>query len=605
MAERRPGFAGWAGQAHPIKTWEEQIGFSCVILDNPGGVERMYTNLDLTVCIGYFVFILILGFWTARRRHASVSGYFKADNQLPWYAIGLSIVAAGISSEQFVGEVGYAYKLGMPIANSEWLVFPSLTILLWIFVPLYVRHRISTMPEYLERRFGGRSRIVYAGLTIASYVFVNFALVFYTGGYALEKMWGVNKLAAVWGLALLTGLYTVYGGLAAVAWTSSFQCILLMAGGLYVFFAGMQQIGWDFGAVLGEGQRAHLMTPADHEVPWTALVILMVSTNVWYYATNQYINQRCLAARNEWHAKMGVLLAGGLQILMPLATTFPGMIYRVIDPGLEDPNAAYPMVVASVVPAGLRGLVAAAVISAIMSTISGLVNSTSTLVTLDIVQPWKGRTWSEERLVRVGRWSGALALLTGALFAPVVMKWEIIFRYAQDIWAPMAAPVVVVFLAGALWPAARERGALACLWLAVASVPFVLVKSMAADRGLHFLPVNLENPMVLAGAVYLASLVLMGCLSSSGRVVKTTLQSAAGIVPVLILSSWSPEYMALLVLIVTLGLIAGLGVFRRRARANLWDQSMLSSESTAWIGNLWIWWLAMAMALSAIYIYFW
>ena len=160
---------------------------------------------------------------------------------------------------------------------------------------------------------------------MASYVFVNFALVFYTGGFALEQMWGIDRLVAVWLLAAVTGLYTVYGGLTAVAWTSSLQCVLLLGGGIYVFFAGMAQIGWDFAAVLGTGQQAHLMTPADHpEVPWTALVILALSTNVWYYATNQYINQRCLAARNEWHAKMGVLFAGGLQLLMPLATCFPG-----------------------------------------------------------------------------------------------------------------------------------------------------------------------------------------------------------------------------------------------------------------------------------------
>jgi len=400
----------------------------------------MYTSIDLFVFLAYFVAVVAIGFLSSRGQVASVGGYFRGGNRLPWYAIGLSIVAAGISSEQFVGEMGYAYKLGMPVVNWEWLVFPALSILLWIFVPLYVRNRVTTMPEYLEQRFGPAARTLYAWLTIASYVFVNFALVFYTGGFALEAMWGVDRLTAVWLLAAITGIYTVYGGLAAVAWTSSFQGILLLGGGLYVFFAGMAKIGWDFQALLGSGQQAHLMTPADHpEVPWTAFLILALSTNVWYYATNQYINQRCLAARNEWHAKMGVLLAGGLQVLMPLATCFPGMVYRVINPNLEDFNATYPMVVAAVVPAGLRGLVAAAVVGAIMSTISGLVNSTSTIVTLDIVGRSFGRGWSEERLVRVGRWSGALALLIGALLAPLVMRWESIFRYAQDIWAPMGA----------------------------------------------------------------------------------------------------------------------------------------------------------------------
>ena len=147
--------------------------------------------------------------------------------------------------------MGYAYKLGMPVANWEWLVFPALSILLWIFVPLYVRDRITTMPEYLEQRFGPSVRTLYAWLSVASYVFVNFALVFYTGGFALEAMWGIDRLTAVWIMAAITGLYTVYGGLAAVAWTSSFQCILLLGGGMYVFFAGMAKIGWDFPAVLG------------------------------------------------------------------------------------------------------------------------------------------------------------------------------------------------------------------------------------------------------------------------------------------------------------------------------------------------------------------
>src|SRR4029078_1186369 len=164
---------------------------------------------------------------------------------------------------------------------------------------------------------------------------------------------------------------------------------------------------------------------------------------------------------------MRVLFAVALQLLMPLATCFPGMIYRVLNPTLGNPDAAYRMVVVDAVPSGLRGLVLAAILSAIMSTVSGLVNSTSTLVTLALVRPNFGRHWSEERLVKVGRWSGAIALLIGALFAPIVMRWENIFRYAQDLWAPMAAPVVVVFLAGALWPKATERGAVACLWLSI------------------------------------------------------------------------------------------------------------------------------------------
>jgi len=560
----------------------------------------------LLVCLGYLVAVVVVGFLSSRKQHDSVSGYFRASNQLPWYAIGFSIVGAGISSEQFVGEMGYAYKLGMPVANWEWLVLPALSALLWIFVPLYVRNNIATMPEYLERRFGGRARTLYAWLTIASYILINFALVFYTAGFALEKIWGINRIAGVWLLALVTGVYTVYGGLSAVAWTSSLQCILLLGGGLYVFLAGMAKIGWNFSAMLGAGQRAHLFTTADHEVPWTALVVLMLSTNVWYYATNQYINQRCLAARDEWHAKAGVLWSVALQILIPFATVFPGMIYRVLNPNLDNSDAAYPAVVAAVVPAGMRGLVIAAILSAIMSTISGLVNSASTLVTLDLVQRGQGRAWPEARLVRVGKWSGAMALLIGALFAPVVMKWQNIFRYAQDLWAPMAAPVVVIFLAAALWPRAATPGALGCLWLAILSIPFTLLKSILADANIHFLPTNLENPMVFAGAYGLISAVVMVCFSRSGRPAQRFGIAALAVALTVWLAAISPAAIALSLLIGTALVIPVLMLARRAASPNLWDPSMLrNSEHNPWHANLWLWWCLLSAILVGIYLWFW
>ena len=572
-------------------------------------MDHGYNTIDLVCFLGFFLAVVLVGFLTGRRQDASVSAYFRASNRLPWYAIGFSIIAAGISSEQFVGEMGYAYKLGMPVANWEWLIFPALSILLWIFIPIYMRNRITTMPEYLEQRFGGQARTLYACLSIASYVFVNFALVFYTGAYALEIMWQIPKIWAVWILALVTGTYTVYGGLRAVAWTGSLQCVLLLAGGMYVFFAGMAQIGWDFSAILGTGQQAHLITPSDHpEVPWTALVMLALSTNVWYYATNQYINQRCLAARDEWHAKMGVLFAGALQILLPLATCFPGMVYRVINPSLQDTNAAYPEVVAAVVPVGLRGLIAAAIIGAIMSTISGLVHSTSTLVTLDIVQRWRGRRWPEERLVRVGRWSGSIALLIGALFAPVVMKWESLFRYAQDIWAPMAAPAAVVFLCGAMWKTAGRRGAIACLWLAILTVPFSLTKAILADLGIHVLPKNMQNSLVLAGAISLISWTLMVALRECESPRQNIVRALAipTCVVILWLAALSPVAIATLVGAAVLVFVGVPALSRHEAAGGMWNLSMLSSgTSVHWSCSLWLWWGLCAAVFVGVYIYFW
>jgi SSS family solute:Na+ symporter len=572
----------------------------------------MFGSFDAAFFFGYIAVVLIIGFAVARREKPTVEEYFRAGNRLPWYAIGASIIAAGVSSEQFVGEVGYAYKLGMPVMNWEWMVFPALSILLLIFIPLYVRNRVTTMPEYLERRYGPHARTLYAVLIVASYIFVNFALVFYTGGYAMEKMWGFDRVAAVWLLAILTGAYTIYGGMLSVAWTDFFQCLLLMGGGLYVFLAGMHRLHWDFAAVIGSGQRAHLIAPPSHEVPWTALVILALSTNVWYYATDQFINQRCLGAKNEWHAKMGVLFAGGLQLLLPLATAAPGMIYYVMKPDLPDHNAAYTSVVAELIPAGLRGLVVAAVIGAIMSTISGLVNSTSTMVTLDLFRRWKGADWPERRLVRFGQWSGTIALVIGALFAPVVMKWDSIFRYCQDIWAPMAAPAVVVFVGGALWRPARQRGAVACLILAMLTVPLTFVKSFLADAGIHILPPNLENSLLFGGGVFILSLVLLAVLSLVQSLAAGLLCSAVAAVFIFWLINASPAMIAVVIIGSYVAvMLYGWRTSPRQARDDpyLWNRSMLSGSPAGraqkWYKSIWFWWLVNLAVFTAIYVVFW
>jgi solute:Na+ symporter, SSS family len=482
------------------------------------------------------------------------------------------------------------------------------------------------VPEYIEKRYGGRARTLYAALIVASYVFANFALVFYTGGYAIEKMWGFDRNLAVWALAILTGAYTIYGGLTSVAWTDFFQCVLLLGGGIYVFFAGMAKIGWNFGKVLGTDQYSHLIAPASHaDVPWTALIILALSTNVWYYATDQFINQRCLGAKNEWNAKMGVLLAGGIQLLMPLATCFPGMIYRVMNPGLigvdasgnpfDHSDAAYPSVVAAVVPAGLRGFVVAAVLGAIMSTISGLVNSTSTMVTLDIVQRWKGKNWSERRLVVFGQVCGGAALVIGAAFSMVVVHWANMFRYCQDIWAPMAAPAVVVFMGGALWKGARERGAIACLWLSILTVPLTFARQLLADHrtmahpdGIHFMPTTLENALVFAGAIFLVSIVVLIELSRE-KVNELGLARMLVLCVLIFVVAWkSPGTTALLVLAAVVLGLAAFCVRNRLPVANMWDRSMLGlpqGETERWYTSLWLWWSLCGISFVAIYVYFW
>jgi hypothetical protein len=422
-----------------------------------------------------------------------------------------------------------------------------------------------------------------------------------------------------------------------------FQCLLLLGSGVYVFFSGMSHIGWNFVKVLGEGQRAHLHTPAtDPIVPWTALIILALSTNTWWYATDQCINQRCLGAKNEWHAKMGVLLAGGIQIFLPLATCFAGLIYFVMNPNLAVADEAYIRMVRAVIPAGLRGIVAAALLGAIMSAVSGLVNSTSTMVTLDIVQRWKGKNWPEKKLVRFGQYAGGTALLMGALLARVVDSWKSMFMYSQDIWAPMAAPAVVAFVSGALWKSGKERGAVACMWLAILTVPLtfamkfineatpdithifwtswafpilpavvavILIGSalfekigkgslFAAILGIPTLfvtltlytasamrhsdlkmPLSLQNPMVWAGGIYMFAIALMIILSLDDDPWRARIKCGLVAIPIAFTTAISGVLVALLVLASFIFAIAYFCINARRPEANMWDRSMLGLPS--------------------------
>ncbi|MHC4157521.1 MAG: sodium:solute symporter family transporter [Planctomycetota bacterium] len=423
---------------------------------------------DYVVFFCYMIAVVLIGFWVARKEKATAIDYFLAGDNLPWFAIGFSMIASSISTEQFIGEVGFAYRYGMAVSNWEWGIFPAITIMLVFFVPFYLRRRISTMPEYLEYRFGSSTRIVFAVITVISYAFINLAGVLYSGGLALYSIFGVNLWLAVVILAVVAGAYTIAGGLASVVWTDVLQAILLLGGGLLIFFLGLDKVGsWE--AIRGTGDRAHMILPANHPaLPWTGMAVLFLSTNVWYYATNQYINQRILGARNEWHARAGVLFSAFLGIFLTLAVCFPGLIAYRLFPNLENPDEAYPRVVSALIGPlgfGLRGLIFAGLIGAIMSTIDSLVNSCSTVLTIDFYKRYWRKSASERSMIRFGRVSSTLVLMIGVLWAPVVGSWESIFGYFQECWFFMAVPIVVVFVSALLWKRANKFSATATLLL--------------------------------------------------------------------------------------------------------------------------------------------
>ena len=425
--------------------------------------------LDYGVFVLYCVAVLAVGWWVSRKEKTS-QDYFLAGRRLPWYAIGFSLIATSISTEQFIGEVGFAYRHGLAVANWEWGVFPAMTVMILFFVPFYVRRQISTMPEWLEHRFGPSTRLTLAVIMVLSYVFINLAGVLYAGGLALHAIFDINLWYSILMLAVVTGVYTVMGGLPAVVWNDVIQAVLLLASGLLVFFLGLHEVGgWE--AMRGTGDRAHLMLPASHpELPWTGILVGMVSTNLWYYATNQYINQRVLGARNEWHARAGVIFAGFLGLFLALAVCFPGLIAYRLFPNLENPDEAYPRVVSHLVGPlgyGLRGLVFAGLLGAIMSTLDALMNSCATILSIDFYQRLWNRSATDRQMIRVGRITTLAVLVVGMLWTPVVGQWKTLFGYFQECWFFMAVPIVVVFVSALLWPRSNSFSATATLLLCI------------------------------------------------------------------------------------------------------------------------------------------
>lgn len=469
------------------------------------------TVFELATFGVYLGAVALIGFLSGKKGRQSTSDYFLAGRGLPWYVIGFSLIAASISSEQFIGEVGWGYKYGLAVANWEWLVWPAQGLLLFFFLPVYLRNKIFTIPEYLTKRFGRVAGTVFSCVCMIQYLVINLPLVLYSGGFLINRMFGVDLRLAVWLLVAVAGSYTIFGGLSSAAWVDLFNGALLIAGGLLVFGLGLAAVPGGLKEVLGTGSRAHLILPASHpDLPWTGILAVAVVLSGYYYSTNQYITQRCLAARSPWHGKMGVVLAAALALPLGLGVTWPGMIARALDPGLDHPDGAYPFLIARVVPAGLRGVVLAVLFGAIISTVDSLINSTSTLLTLDIYKGILRKSASERSLVRFAQWTGSLLLVFGALWAPMVGRFGSIFAYAQDSWALMLAPVMAAFLLAIFWRRMTAGAALAGLLLALPMLVLVYLRQFYGVLS----SVNIFN---LSGLVFLASLVLIGLISLSTK----------------------------------------------------------------------------------------
>ncbi len=417
---------------------------------------------DIVVFVLYFIGIVSFGLFKARKEKNTTKDYFLAGDRLPWYVIGSSLTSSNISAEHFVGMIGSAYAAGLVVGNMEWGNFITYTMLVWVFLPYYMRGGLYTMPEFLEKRFNRTTRYFYAVTTLLTYILGFIAAILYAGALVLEALFGIPLHWGVLLIASTTSIYTVYGGLMSVVWTEFVQCIVLFAGGITVTAFGLARVGGLTPLIREFPEKFFMAYPTSHpDFPFAGMVGTVLSVSMWYVCTNQFMVQRCLGARSEWDARMGGIMAGYYKLVLPLIICLPGIIaYKVLGPGV-NPNHVFPLLVAELIPIGLIGLIMAGLASAIMSTVSSTLNAASTVITMDILKPLVFKDASEKKLVWSGRLSSVLMVLVsiGAAMYFCAKQGQV-FLIIQNIYSYFAAPVAALFILGIFWKGATPTAAI-------------------------------------------------------------------------------------------------------------------------------------------------
>ena len=460
------------------------------------------STIDLAVVAVYFLLVFSIGFRVARRTHSD-EDLFLAGRRLGWLPIGLSLFASNISSTTMIGLAGAAYTWGIAVANYEWMAAPILVLFALFLVPLYLNARIGTVPEFLEYRYDRYVRRYFSLLTIVANIVVDTAGTLFAGAIVLTVFIpGMDLFSAALLLATIAGLYTAAGGLAAVVYTDVLQAVILLAGSSVVAVLAFAQLDFSWASLVAQTPPAHLslMLPlTDDNLPWLGTLVGVPVLGFYFWCTNQFIVQRVLGARSIADARRGALFAGLLKLPVLFLMVLPGVMASVFLPGLDQGDQVFPTLIGTLLPAGLAGLVLAALVAALMSSIDSTLNSAAALVTLDFIKPlWPQLT--PHRTAWVGRAAIMVIMVLSALVAPAIGGFEGLFHYLQTALAYLVPPVVVIFLFGLFWPRAGAGAALATL-LGGHSVSMVcFVATLTGWLELHF--------TLIAGLIFAVSSVL-------------------------------------------------------------------------------------------------
>jgi SSS family solute:Na+ symporter len=432
--------------------------------------------IDLTVFAAYMMFAVALGFLVAGRHRKTAKGYFLGDRRLPWYVVATSMIAADISADDLIANAGGAHRFGIVLGVGSWNAWIIYSLLIWIFLPYYVRSGIYTMPQFLEKRYNATCRYIFAAALVVGYVVAILGGTLYAGALALQGILGLDLTWAILFFGISTGAYTIYGGLTSAAWTDFVQVALLLTAGILIPVLGLQRVGGLEALMTEHPDKFQVFLPPTHErFPITGVFTGFLTVGIWYSCTSQHMVQRVLGAKDEWHARMGVVGAGYLRVLTPFFFVLPGIIAFKLYPDLPKRDMAYLVLVRELIPTGLRGLILAGMAAALMSNVSSVLNSASTLATMDLFAKLVRPQATEKELVRVGRISGVVILIVSMLVAYYYSTQpESLYEQLQAVFFFIAPPFAVVFTVGLLWRRATAPAAVWTIGLGFAFTAFLV-----------------------------------------------------------------------------------------------------------------------------------
>lgn len=438
-------------------------------------IAKHFSTLDIGVFVVYVLSLLAIALWISKcskDNMANSKDYFLAGKSLPWWAIGASLIASNISAEQIIGMSGSGYAIGLAIASYEWMAAITLIIVGKYMLPIFLENKILTMPQYLQQRFNSNVKTIMAIFWLAVYVFVNLTAILWLGGLSIETVTGVDWLYGMIFLAVFSVAYSLYGGLKAVAYTDIFQVVLLVFGGIVLSYIALDLLSDGNGMVAGFTKLTTelpghfdmiLSQDSPHYMSLPGISVLVGGLwimNLSYWGFNQYIIQRALAAKNLREAQKGIAFAAYLKLLMPVIVVLPGIAAVLLYPNIESSDKAYPSMMA-LMPSGLKGLIFAALVAAIVSSLASMTNSISTIFTVDLYSKFMPKK-SESHYVLVGRCVAVLSLLIAMLVAkPLLGDFDLAFQYIQEFTGFFTPGIVVIFATGMFWKGATSKGAIA------------------------------------------------------------------------------------------------------------------------------------------------